>query len=145
MRKAAFMLALASLAVGCGDGPTEPRIPNIAGTWNYAESFSSSSAGLSCQDQGIITINQNGGNFTGSYNQQGVCTDSQGNAYNNSGSGSIGGGQIEGTRASFSAGSCNYSGTISGKPPNRVSGSVSCTVAAGGTDYHFSGTWTATR
>lgn len=37
-------------------------------------------AGVSCQDEGTIVINQSGTNFTGSANQVGICTDNAGNA-----------------------------------------------------------------
>lgn len=140
----AVLILLGSTACG-GDSPTEPQVTSISGTWTYTESFSNSSAGLSCQDEGTITINQSGTNFSGSANQEGVCTDSQGNTYDNSGSGSIGGGQVSGQSVSYSAGGCDYEGTISGSPPNRMTGPVSCTVAVGGTNYVFSGTWTAIK
>jgi hypothetical protein len=131
--------------VACGDSPSEPQVLNLSGGWNYTESFSSSQAGFSCQDSGTITIAQTGNNFTGSYNQQGTCTDSQGGTYDNSGTGALSGGQVSGQTATFASGGCSYTGTISGNPPNRVDGAVSCTIALGGTNYSFSGTWTATR
>lgn len=146
MRKLTFALSLAFLALGCGDdAPTEPEILNIEGTWSYSESFSSSSAELSCQADGTIAISQDGSNFTGSFNQQGVCTDSEGTVYDNSGSGTVEGGHLEGNQALFSTGSCDYTGTSSGNPPDRVSGSVSCIIAVEGANYDLTGTWTATR
>lgn len=129
----------------CGDDPAAPEVLNIGGNWSYTESISNSSISFSCQNEGTMTINQDESNFTGSVNQTGVCTDGQGNTYDNSGSGSIGGGQISGEQVSFSAGGCDYNGSISGSPPNRLSGSVSCTVAISGTNYVFTGTFTATK
>lgn len=145
MNRLALLLITASLSAGCGDDPTEPEIRDISGSWSYTESFSSSSAGFSCQNEGTVVISQNGSNFSGTYNQEGVCSDSSGNLYDNSGSGSISGGQIDGTRVSFNAGSCSYDGSVTGSPPNRLSGSVNCTIAAGGQNYLFTGNWQASR
>lgn len=149
MKPRTLLLGLIAAAVAaCGDSPTGPsalQTRNIAGAWNYSESFSNASAGISCQATGTIVINQSSANFTGSSSGSGVCTDSWGNTIDSSGAGGVSGGQISGIQVAFSAGPCEYSGTISGTPTNRMSGSVSCVIAAGGTNYPFTGTWTATR
>jgi hypothetical protein len=40
---------------------------------------------------------------------------------------------------------CQYTGAISGTPPNRMSGTVQCTGLVGGVNFDLRGTWEMTR
>ncbi len=135
----------AALLVGCGDG-TGPQVLNIAGLWNYSDNISSSSAGISCNSSGTATINQSGATFTGTATAtSGVCTDSFGNSVPNTGASNIAGGQVSGNQVSLQTPNCQYTGTISGTPPNQMSGTETCTIAVSGTNYTFTGPWQASR
>lgn len=138
-------LCLLAVTACTDDSPSEPPLLSIDGSWAYVETYDNAEAGVSCQDEGTLTIQQTGETFSGSFEEEGVCTDSEGATSGTSGSGSAGGGQLSGSDVSFVSGGCAYEGTISGTPPNRMTGDVSCTEVFGGTSYAFSGTWTAAR
>lgn len=138
-------LVVASL--GCGGDGTGPSVLSLAGTWTYSESFSSQAPnqGISCNNTGTINLVQSGSTFTGNFNQTGLCT-GPGGSEDNSGSGSVTGGQINGSQVSFQVPFCQYQGTASGgSPPNRLNGTSFCTIQISGVNVNFAGTWQASR
>jgi len=140
-------LTVAAVLIACG-GSTAPTTLNIAGTWNFSDAISNSALAASCSSTSTASVNQTGSSFTGNVsNGSQLCTQNGFVYSNNSGlSAVVSGGQINGTGLSFiDDGGCNYTGTISGSPPNLLSGSESCTVALSGTQYVFLGTWQAAR
>lgn len=140
------LLVVAFLACG-GDGngsPTAPRVPSIAGVWNFSETFTDQVHSISCSNQGTFNISQSGSTFTGTFSQTGVCT-GPGGSFDNSGSGNISGGQISGQTVSFQVPFCQYQGTLSGDPPHRMSGTVSCSFQEAGETFNFAGNWQASR
>jgi len=142
-----FWLVLPLVATACGGnsstGPSGPM--SIAGTWSFSVNVSNSGLSTSCTAQGQVTINQNSSQFNGTYSDASTCTGPGGTTSSNN-AGNISGGQISGSQVSFSDdGGCNYTGTGSGSPVNRLSGNVSCTYAISGQNYTFSGTWQASK
>lgn len=144
-------MIFAGLAIGvlvaCGGssstGPSGPM--SIAGAWNLSVNVSNSALSTSCTAQGQATVNQSGSQMSGTYNDAATCTGPGGTSSNNN-TGTLTGGQISGSQVSFSDdGGCNYAGTGSGSPVNRMSGNASCTYAISGQNYAFTGTWQATR
>jgi hypothetical protein len=118
----------------------------IAGTWSVAANISNAVLATSCSATDQVVVAQNGSQFSGTYAGTSVCTGPGGIVANNT-AGTIGGGLIvNGTDLSFSddAG-CNYTGSGSGSPVNRLAGHVSCVLAYGGSTYAFTGTWQATH
>jgi hypothetical protein len=141
-------IVLAALLTACGGDSTGPgtSVLQLAGSWNYSDNISSSSAGMSCTSAGTVTVNQTGSNFSGSANAtSGVCTDSFGGSIDNTGVSSITGGQVSGSQVSFQVPNCQFTGAVSGNPPNSMSGTETCTLAVSGTNYTFTGTWQASR
>jgi hypothetical protein len=102
--------------------------------------------GVSCAASGTFQISQSGSQFSGTVNQtDGVCTFPDGTVIDNTGTFTISGGQIDGSRISFQAPFCTLDGTISGNPPNRLSGSETCDLDVSGQTIRFTGTWQASR
>lgn len=146
-------LALAAAALtgslviaGCGGDSTAPSGPvSIGGIWSLSANISNQPLATSCQASGTITVNQSGTSFSGTTTGTTVCT-GPGGTQTGSAAGTVSGGQISGSSISFIDDSgCNYQGTVSGNPANRVQGSVTCTLAINGTAYQFTGTWQASR
>ncbi len=133
------------VSCGGGDSPSAPDVPNITGTWQFTETYGNTALGLSCNNGGSLNLIQSSGNVTGIFTQEGMCIDSNLNIFDNSGSGSVSGGQISGTNLSFVAGGCTYNGSVSGNPANLVSGSIICALAIGGMNFDLTGSWTASR
>ncbi len=150
MRGLAHAVALACVtAVGCSDstGPADagPTIPSIGGVWRFSDGISAH-AYASCASAGVITIAQSGAQFTGAIVAAiGACTLYDGTVVVNSGSLQMTGGKISGNQVTFVAPFCQYSGTISGSPPNRLSGLESCSISIAGQTKEFSGPWQASR
>ena len=150
MRKSLLLpMATLLLVVACGgSSSTAPTTLNIAGTWNFSDNISNSGLAASCSSTSTATVSQTGSSFTANvFNGTQVCTQNGSVFSNLSGlSAVVSGGQINGTGLSWVDDSgCNYTGTISGSPPNRLSGSESCTIALSGAQYVFLGTWQAAR
>ena len=139
-------VTLCAAILVCGCGSTEPQILQIGGNWQFSNQVSSSTAIISCSSSGTAALTQTGSNFTGIINAtQGICTDSFGNTTDNTGVEQVSGGQVNGTSVSFQVPFCQASGTISGDPPNQMSGTESCTLAIEGRSFQFTGTWQASR
>jgi hypothetical protein len=137
---------MAGALVGCGSGSTTPTTAaDIAGTWDYAGTVSSTSLQTSCDFTGTIAIVQSGHEASGTYNASTSCTGPTGTV-TQPGSGNISAGKVSGSHVSFhDDGGCTYSGSITGDPTNAMSGTVSCLRGIQGTNYTFSGTWSAQR
>lgn len=136
-----LLLMTSATVLACGDavGPED-----IAGVWNYSETTTDAVHSISCSNTGTINITAAGSGFTGTFNQTGVCT-GPGGALDNSGSGNVSGGQVSGKNVSFQVPFCQYQGSFSGSPPNRMTGTSSCTIQEAGEAFNFSGTWQASR
>lgn len=142
IRQTVIVLLLA--ACGGGDG-TGTSVASIAGVWSTSIGVSNSQVNLSCQFTGTATLSQSGTTFNGSYSGTSLCTGPGGSTSDPS-TGVIGGGQITGSHVTFTDDDgCNYSGTITGSPANRISGTVSCLFAISGQTYTFTGTWQVNR
>ena len=144
-------LGLLCLAAGiaCGSDSTAPSGPlDISGRWTVTLNISNSQLSASCSAQGIvIDFTQTGSSFGGVAASGRQTCSVLGTASTSSLAGtSWTGGQINGSSVSFnSAGGCAIVGTVSGNPPNRMSGTVNCPIAMSGTTYAFTGTWSASR
>ena len=133
------------VALGCSDS-TGPAPLDLSGVWQYSENISAPSVGVSCTSSGTVTVNQSGANFTGiAVAEEGICSDSQGTVIDNTGTQSISGGQVRGNTVSFQVPNCQLTGTVSGNPPNQMSGTETCTIALAGSNITFTGTWQASR
>lgn len=141
---AAFLVGVGTAACGGGDG-TGPSLLSLAGVWNYSETLTDQPHSISCNDAGTISVTQSNSTFTGTFTQTGLCT-GPGGSVDNSGSGAVTGGQISGSNVSFQVPFCQYQGSLSGgNPPNRMTGTLSCSFQEAGVTYNFSGTWQASR
>ena len=141
-----------ALAIGCGgDDTTAPEsILQIGGAWStFSDGISSSAAGNSCPGSGTMQIVQTGSNYTGTVvtttGAGSVCTDSFGTTLDNSGTFAITGGAITGSQVTFQVPFCSFTGSISGSPPNAISGTETCTLDVSGQSLTFTGTWQASR
>lgn len=133
------------LMVACGGDSTGPaNDANVAGQWSFGETLSAPSFSLSYVGTGTVQLSQSGSQFSGTADEQVVVSGPNGSV-NASGSGTISGGQINGNSVSFQASTCDYSGTASGNPTNRLEGTVGCDVDVQGQTIHFTGTWQAGR
>ena len=137
------VLMFVAILVACSDGPTEPEI-DLSGTWQFSGSFSNAELAVSCNGSGTVTIAQSGNNLSGTAIQEGTCN-GPGGVVDNSGAGSLTGGQLTGSTVTFQWDECSYTGVVSGSPANRMTGSTSCTIALLGQNYLFTGQWQAGR
>lgn len=151
MRRIVLNLVLPPALVQCGNdtgGPSQPTEPDIAGAWNWSQSIGDDVQGVSCSDQGAIEITQTGSRFSGAINSTGACTLPNG-SIPRSGSASTSAGQVWSQEISFRIEPlCQCAGTLSGTPPNVMSGTVSCDAAFFpdfGDTISLSGTWQTTR
>jgi hypothetical protein len=142
---ALVVLALSLLACGSDAGTNPSPVANLTGVWTYSRNLSSAAAGASCIFTGSVTLAQSGTSFNGEGPATSVCTDALGNISTTSGTSPFVGGQVNGQQVTFSIGVCSATGTISGSPANRMSGSESCPIASGGVTYIFTGPWQASR
>src|SRR5437867_183826 len=89
--------SLAGLILACGGEATNPSAPlAIAGVWTYAERITDAPDQIICGDTGTVRITQSGAALSGVANQTGLCAGPNGYA-DNSGSGTVTGGQTSGT------------------------------------------------
>lgn len=145
-----LMPAVALLAAGlvgaCG-GDTGPKgPPNVSGSWNFNDAVSNSGLGLSCVSSATVNVVQTGSNFTGTVvNGTQTCTAGGQSSSGDLTGGTVDGGQISGSSISFTTEGCQYSGTVTGSPANRMSGSENCVFAYNGTNYTLTGTWQASK
>src|SRR4051812_25262464 len=114
------VVGAAMLVAACGGDSTGPNsTANIGGNWNLSITASNAGLSLSCQGVGNVAISQNGANFTGNVtNSTQTCTGPGGTASSDM-DGQLTGGQISGNSMTYSDGTCNYTGAISGSPANR--------------------------
>jgi hypothetical protein len=135
-----------ALACGGGDGTgVNPLPPVIEGAWIFRELLADPGNGFTCQDNGVLTIVQGTGGFSGDYQQTGACSSPSGPS-DNSGSFAIIDGAATGTTVSFTqpgAVPCIYRGSITGTPPDALSGTVACDGTLQAVQFHFAGTWRA--
>ena len=146
-RKASVGVVVTALAVlaSCGGNSTGPKTADLSGAWKWSANVSNSTAATSCVISGGFAISQTGSNFTAQASTFGEsCTSPQGPAnavYSGFMSGS---GQISGATATYSFAGCSFTGTATGTPVNRVSGTARCSDVDGPT-YPFDGTFVMSR
>src|SRR5437879_4723481 len=120
-----------TFAVACAALP----VLNIAGLWDWTEQY----VNPVCHDTGTYAFVQSGSTFTGRSDQVGICETSDGLSDNTS-SDPVSSGSLTGGTMSFLVGAngqCTYTATVTGAPPDRMSGTTVCGSA--------SGTWEAVR
>jgi hypothetical protein len=150
MRRSALTIALTcTVAAGCGDstGPDieGPVVPSIGGLWRFSDGITAQGY-ASCISSGAITIEQTGAQFKGTMIAAvGACALFDGTVVFNTGSLQMTGGEIKGNQVTFTAPFCQYSGTISGSPPNGMSGAATCSRSIAGQTKAFGGSWQASR
>ena len=121
-----------SFAVACAALPPL----NIAGVWDWTEQY----VNPVCHDTGTYAFTQSGATFTGRSDQVGICETSYGPSDNTSSGDPVSGGSVAGGTMNFlvgASGQCSYTATITGTPPDHLSGTTICGSATG--------TWEAVR
>jgi alpha-tubulin suppressor-like RCC1 family protein len=133
------LVPLLAVVLNCTDnnGPGGPPA-DLAGAWAFAQRLTG--GGSTCKNNGSVTITQDGSSFTANYAQTGFCTGPTG-SIDNSGSGQITNGRINGTHLQFGIPGCTYRGDAVGTPPDGATGSVTCQISVSGQPVNFTGTW----
>lgn len=149
MRATTLQVLLLLTAVACGgdDEPTAPSILQVGGVWTFTESYTDTPLQTTCSNQATVTFAQTGASFTGNSVQTGSCTDPTG-TFANSGTFQLRNGRVDNNNVQWTDDGepvCNYTGTISGTPPNRMSGTVRCNGVVANVSYDARGTWQMTR
>jgi hypothetical protein len=142
-----FFACLAAFACGGDDGLSPSSVLQIGGQWSFSETYTDTPLSTTCTNQSTVNFTQTGSTFTGSSVQTGSCTDPSG-TFDNSGSFQLRSGRVDATNVTWSddgAPVCNYTGTITGTPPDRMSGTVRCNGVVGGITFDARGTWNMTR
>src|SRR5437773_1701358 len=109
---------------------------NIAGVWDWTEQY----VNPVCHDTGTYAFTQSGATFTGRSDQVGICETSYGPSDNTRSGDPVSGGSVAGGTMNFlvgASGQCSYTATITGTPPDHLSGTTICGSATG--------TWEAVR
>lgn len=121
-------------------GTSEPSGPpaDVAGAWAFGQRMTG--GGISCANHGTVTITQNGSHFSATYSHTGFCA-GPGGTVDNSGSGDITTGTVNGAAIQFSIPGCSYRGNVVGDPPDGATGTVSCQIMVNALPVVFSGTW----
>src|SRR5438093_7769518 len=105
---------------------------DIAGVWDWTEQY----VNPVCHDTGTYAFTQSGATFTGRSDQVGICETSNGPSDNTS-SDPVSSGSVTGGTVSFLVGAngqCTYTATITGTPPDHMSGTTTCGNATGTSD-----------
>jgi hypothetical protein len=142
-----FLLCLTAYACGSDDGPSAPSVLQVGGQWNFSETYTDTTLATTCTNQSTVNFVQTGSTFTGNSVQTGSCTDATG-TFDNSGGFQLRNGSVDASNVSWNDDGlpvCNYTGTISGTPPDRMSGTVRCNGVVSGITFDARGTWQMTR
>ena len=109
---------------------------NIAGVWDWTEQY----VNPVCHDTGTYAFTQSGRSFAGRSDQVGTCETSYGTSDNTSSNDPVSSGVVAHDTINFNVGVngfCRYTATISGDPPDHLSGTTIC--------GNSTGTWEAVR
>lgn len=132
----------------CSDSfPSGPDVLNVAGTYDYSFSVSDPTVQLSCTGFGTATIDQDGSEFSATYEGVVSC-DGPGGQITNSGTGEVSG-LIDDGSVSFSyplpEGDCLATGTATGTPVDFLSGNATCSLTVSEPPMQLTGDWQASR
>src|SRR3989442_12415097 len=109
----------------------------IAGIWDWTEQY----VNPVCHDTGTYVFVQSvGATFAGRSDQVGICETSDGTRDNTTSGDRVSAGQVAGGPVTFQVGNgpfCFYTATITGEPPDHLSGTTTCGASTG--------TWEAGR
>jgi len=137
-------LGVVAAAACSGSDATGPNTSGLGGSWKFQETLSNAALALTCADSATVTVTQSGQTFTANYVQVGTCN-ANGQAVDNSGSGSITNGRVVGDSVSFNEDICAYAGTFTGSPATSMNGSVTCTDTSSGVPVVVAGNWVMNR
>ena len=144
-RRQVVLLSLAFSAAACGGDAAGPgNAPDVEGTWTFFEVLADAAPTVSCDDEGLLALTQDGSRVSGQGSQTGTCTGPDG-PVDNSGSGTLIGGRITGSTIAFTFGGCSYEATLIASPPDSMAGTVSCDVALEQGATTLTGSWSAGR
>lgn len=126
-------------------------IPNIGGNWTFHEdgiflkynADGGAAKAYRCSSDGTYTFVQTGDAFTGSFDQSGSCTASDGTTFPLSFTdASVEAGKIQGGRLSFLADGCaRYEGAVRGPTQSEMGGAGQCSRP----EFSYRASWSATR
>ncbi len=109
---------------------------DIAGIWDWTEQY----VNPVCNDTGTYAFTQNAAAFMGRSDQVGTCQLPNGPADNTRSNDRVSAGQVAASTITFQVGNgpfCFYTATVTGDPPNHLSGTTTCGSSTG--------TWEAVR
>ena len=136
-----IMGCVAALAVaGCGDD--DMPIADLSGDWTFADEVTAAFG--TCTASGIATLSQTGRTLTGVINATaGECVWDGGGVNDNSGPVDLSSGQVGDSLIVFSAGICDFEGTL--VTANRIEGTEVCNVTAIGQTFPMTGPFSLSR
>lgn len=150
-RAVAWVLLATTIAVtaACGsDSTSTSGPPDLSGNWSISATLTNAQVPANCTITGTVNVVQNGNSFTGT-NTAGTenCTVA-GQVSSSSIVGGVATGTISGSNITITTGgaaSCTFTGTVTGNPPNKASGTANCPVQFAGTTTALTGNWQITR
>ena len=139
-------LVLVTAALACGNPATPGDVPDINGSWNYSESFTAERGTVVCNVVGTLGFSQDFETFVGSYTRTVSCAGAS-KPSTTSQAGSIPRGRVGEASIEFRMADCDYRGTITKSPPNRITGTTLCsgTNLTTATVSNSAGSWLAQR
>ncbi|MEN8376962.1 MAG: hypothetical protein ABFS34_16160, partial [Gemmatimonadota bacterium] len=144
-KRLAVLVLMAAAAAGCGDDPTGPSTPNVAGAWSYAAT-NVTAATVTCSFTNVsLSLTQSGTTFSGTYSGGLLSCSAPGASFSEPiGGGPVASGTINGTSVTFDMDSSDWrnTGTISG---NSMSGTVNVRVVVEGVPIVLTGNFSAAR
>lgn len=150
-RAAAWVLIATAIAgtVACGsDSTSTSGPPDLSGSWSISATLGNAQIPANCTISGTVNIVQNGSTFTGTNTAGSETCTVAGQPSTSSIVGGVATGTISGSTITITTtgGSpCTFTGTVTGNPPNKASGSANCPVQFGTTSTALTGNWQITR
>jgi hypothetical protein len=147
-----MMLAAAVLLVtACqSDDPAlGPEDFNLTGNWRQSGDFRDLATGEAHIHLGRFTWAQEGPDFAGDGQQDGLCSTATGSEYRgplaDNEPFTVTQGVVTDLGLQFHAGVCEYQGAFENGNPNRITGAAICRYEREGIQYTFQGQWQADR
>jgi hypothetical protein len=132
------------LLAACGGDAARMLGPtgyDVSGEWLFSESLVNTGLAISCADDGLMTVTQDGPRFTAQGTQSGACFGPGGTQGFTNVAFGVANGEIDGNHITFRVDNCPYTGTAFGTAPDSLTGTVTCTLSVQGTRVTLRGQW----
>jgi hypothetical protein len=124
-----------------GGSATPTGTANLAGGWIWQSNGSNSELGVTCVASGQLTLTQADNQVSGVLANSAASCLASGHSYQFDPGGDFTNGVVSGNTFTYNDPVCQFTGTASGSPPNKVEGPASCNLDYLGVQIPLTGTW----